>query len=94
MNKMNIRVHLTVSGRVQGVCYRVNAQDEANRLGLVGWIRNEENGCVEAEAEGPESAVHDFIEWCRRGPRYAQVSNLETWNLVATGGEDRFDIVG
>jgi acylphosphatase len=75
---MKKRVHLKILGRVQGVCYRMYAQEEAERLGLTGWVRNAHDDSVEAMAEGDESALEDFVKWCRRGPPAARVTNVET----------------
>jgi acylphosphatase len=68
------RVHLLVSGLVQGVAYRWSARDEALRLGVRGWVRNLDSGEVEAVAEGTLEAVGAFVAWCRRGPPAAEVS--------------------
>lgn len=70
------RARLLVSGRVQGVCYRASAQDEAIRLGLAGEVRNLPSGQVEATVEGPRAAVEEFIAWCRVGPPAARVSDV------------------
>jgi acylphosphatase len=69
-----IRVHLYISGRVQGVFYRRNAMQEAKRLGLTGWVRNLPDRRVEAVAEGDEKLVEEFISWCRKGPPLAIVN--------------------
>ena len=53
------RVHLLISGEVQGVCYRATTREEAERLGLKGWVRNLDSGQVEAEIEGPEDLVEE-----------------------------------
>jgi acylphosphatase len=71
------RVHVLVSGDVQGVFYRATAQDTATRLGLRGWVRNLVDGRVEAQAEGPEDLVQEFVAWCREGPRAARVEAVE-----------------
>lgn len=71
------RVRVLVEGRVQGVGYRYSACAEARRLGLTGWVRNRSDGRVELEAEGPEAEVERMITWCRRGPAFAEVSQLE-----------------
>lgn len=67
---------IRVTGRVQGVYYRASASAEAVRLGLHGFVRNEDDGSVYAEAEGPREALERFVAWCRRGPAHAQVSEV------------------
>lgn len=74
---MHKRVRLVVSGRVQGVCFRMCARDVAESLGLVGWVRNRSDGTVELVAEGEECALSALLEWCRRGPSRAEVSDVE-----------------
>jgi len=86
------RVHLLISGRVQGVAYRQNTKDEADRLGLSGWVRNLDDGRVEALAEGPRDVLEQFIAWCRRGPPYARVTDVAaTWS-DATGEHTSFAV--
>ena len=70
---MNIRV----SGKVQGVFFRASAKDEADQLGVKGFVRNELNGDVYIEAEGEDDQLKLFLEWCRRGPRRASVENVD-----------------
>jgi acylphosphatase len=79
-----VRVYLRVSGRVQGVGFRWAAQAEADRLGVTGWVRNSEDGSVEAVAEGEEAAIDRFVDWCRRGPRGARVDDLREQRRPAT----------
>jgi acylphosphatase len=69
--------HLRVIGRVQGVGYRWNMAQEAQRLGVNGWVRNRLDGSVEAEVFGPAEAVEAFIEWSKRGPSLALVTLVE-----------------
>jgi acylphosphatase len=85
------RVALTITGRVQGVFYRREAQREAVKLGLTGFVRNEDNGNVYAEAEGPPTSVGAFIRWCRRGPSHARVEDVKTEERDVRGG-DTFDV--
>jgi len=66
-----------VSGRVQGVFFRSETQDEALRLGLTGWVRNLPDGRVEAVFEGEKDMVERLIEWCRHGPLGASVTKVE-----------------
>jgi len=73
---MEIRAHVFISGRVQGVFYRAGTRDMAEQLGLTGWVKNTSDGRVEAIFEGEESAVKDMITWCHQGPRFSDVSNV------------------
>jgi acylphosphatase len=80
------RVHLVVSGLVQGVCFRAYTVDEARRLGLHGWVRNLADGRVEAEAEGERAALEALVQFCRRGPPAAEVDDVAvSWG--AYGGD-------
>ena len=69
-------VHTIISGRVQGVCYRAWTAEQANRLGLSGWVRNRSDGTVEALFSGPATDVDAMLEKCRRGPSLAHVSDM------------------
>ncbi|RFB93430.1 acylphosphatase [Rhizobium leguminosarum bv. trifolii] len=71
-------VRVRVSGRVQGVGFRMWARDEALRLGLTGWVRNEADGSVAALIAGPDTAISTMIERFGRGPAGASVSGVET----------------
>lgn len=82
------RIRLLIGGRVQGVGYRYSACGEASRLGLDGWVRNLGNGQVELEAEGSEDALEQFTAWCRRGPRFADVRDVEV--VARETGEKRY----
>jgi acylphosphatase len=86
------RVHAIVSGRVQGVSYRASTADEAEGLGLVGWVRNLPDGSVELEAEGPEDAIAALLAWCRKGPPAARVANVAVTERTPTGAEAGFAI--
>jgi len=70
------RAHAFVSGRVQGVFYRANTRDTARELGLDGWVRNLDDGRVEAVFEGPRDAVESMIEWCHEGSPSADVRDV------------------
>ena len=69
-----ITVRLRISGRVQGVAYRIWAERQASLLFLSGWVRNRRDGSVEALLSGPEHAVRDMIGRCHRGPPLARVT--------------------
>lgn len=73
----NVRAHVWVSGRVQGVFFRASTVDEATGSGVAGWVRNTPDGRVEAVFEGRESAVEAMVAWCRTGPPAARVSSVE-----------------
>jgi acylphosphatase len=83
---METRVHVIISGRVQGVWYRASTKQKAEELGVSGWVKNTGDGNVEAEFEGDESAVQTMIAWCRRGPPLAKVSDVKIVRK-STGGE-------
>jgi acylphosphatase len=74
---VNIRVHVTITGRVQGVFFRANTKAKAQQLGLFGWVRNQSDGSVEAIFEGPEPQVNKMITWCHQGPSHAMVSHVK-----------------
>lgn len=78
-------VQLRISGLVQGVSYRVSAQDAARALGLAGWVRNLSSGDVEAMATGEADAIERFIAWCRRGPEEARVTGVEVSERAVEG---------
>lgn len=68
---------IIVSGKVQGVYYRVWAKEQANELGLTGYARNEPDGTVCIVVEGDEKKINDFIERCRTGSDSAEVIDLQ-----------------
>ncbi|MDF3932797.1 acylphosphatase [Pseudomonas citronellolis] len=80
-----ICVHGFVSGRVQGVYYRQSTQEQAERLGIDGWVRNLDDGRVEVLAEGDEVAVNELREWLREGPKEAEVTSVELQDMPAQG---------
>lgn len=83
------RAHVFVSGKVQGVFFRQNALKKAKALGISGWIKNTEDGRVEAIIEGEEEKINTMIEWLKVGPPLARVKNIEVfWEKV---GEEFWD---
>ena len=66
--------NIRVSGKVQGVFYRVHTQKKAIELGLQGFVQNESNGDVYIEAEGPEEKLEELSKWCKTGPPDAAVT--------------------
>jgi acylphosphatase len=71
------RLHVLVSGRVQGVFFRMHARQWAEGLGLKGWVKNLPDGSVEAVAEGEEKVLLEFLELLKQGPPSAQVEKAE-----------------
>lgn len=70
-------VHLKITGRVQGVYYRASMLQEAQKLGLTGWVMNRSDGSVEAVAEGGKTKLEELIAWCHQGPQGARVVGVE-----------------
>ena len=77
-------VHLVITGRVQGVGYRMWAERTAAALGIRGWVRNRHDGSVELLATGDDQAIAALIEACRQGPRSAVVSDV----AIEDAGDD------
>ena len=74
---MAVRKRVIVHGDVQGVYFRDSTQDEAESKGVAGWVRNRDDGAVEAVFEGDSDAVEAIVEWCRSGPSRADVEDVE-----------------
>ena len=71
-----VRAHVHVSGRVQGVYYRASTRDTAAQHGVAGWVRNLDDGRVEAVFEGTAANVEAMVEWCQTGSRAAVVEDV------------------
>ncbi|MBW2242824.1 MAG: acylphosphatase [Deltaproteobacteria bacterium] len=71
------RRRLQVRGRVQGVAFRACTRDAAAQVGANGWVRNREDGSVEAVIEGSATQVRAMLAFCREGPRFARVDELD-----------------
>ncbi len=78
-------VDVVVRGQVQGVGFRYSCVHQAARLGVVGWVANEPDGTVAGHFEGPPDAVRALVDWCRRGPAYAEVAAVDARAVEATG---------
>lgn len=77
------RAWARVSGRVQGVSFRWYTQQEAQKLGLSGWVRNRRDGTVELECEGEAARVDALLAWLERGSPSSRVENVERRELDA-----------
>lgn len=73
----NARAHVVIEGRVQGVFFRSYARDQAESLGLKGYVRNCWNGSVEAVFEGDEGAVEAMVDWCYQGSPHSVVTDVD-----------------
>lgn len=71
------RLHLIIHGDVQGVGFRWYTMREAEKLGLVGWVKNKTNGTVEIVAEGEDQLLQKFKEWCEKGVSSARVERVD-----------------
>ena len=87
------RIKATVRGLVQGVSYRAATRDAARATGVTGWVRNQPDGSVLLEAQGPAMAVERFVAWCHQGPPMAEVARVEVVDLAPVEGESGFAIL-
>ncbi|MHB9286123.1 acylphosphatase [Halobacteriales archaeon Cl-PHB] len=85
------RVHVFVSGTVQGVFFRATTRDEAQTRSVDGWVRNLDDGRVEAVFEGPEADVEEMVEFCHTGSEAARVEDVAV-DYEQPQGEDGFRI--
>ncbi|MBN1903991.1 MAG: acylphosphatase [Deltaproteobacteria bacterium] len=89
----NIRVHLIVNGKVQGVWFRESTRLKAVELLVKGWVKNRPDGTVEIVAESMEPNMKNFVEWCHEGPPRAVVSSVTLTNQEFRDEFDSFNIV-
>ncbi|MGI8900267.1 MAG: acylphosphatase [Nocardioides sp.] len=82
---------VTVRGAVQGVGFRFRCSQEAERLGVFGWVRNEADRSVAGHFEGTTEAVEALVEWCRTGPSHADVEQVES-EAAAPSGASAFNV--
>nr|WP_191450366.1 acylphosphatase [Haloarcula sp. CBA1122] len=85
------RAHVFVSGRVQGVYYRATTRERAQDQGVDGWVRNLDDGRVEAVFEGPEADVDAMVEFCHEGSERANVTDVEV-EFEEPRGIDGFEV--
>ena len=90
--KVKARAHVFVTGRVQGVFFRLETKRNADRHDVKGWVRNLPDGRVEAVFEGEKDAVETLIAFCKHGSSGAKVTNLELAWETSTGTFDRFKV--
>ena len=88
-----VRAHVFIAGRVQNVNFRTYTRDEARRAGVDGWVKNLDDGRVEAVFEGTRGGVQRLVSWCYSGPPSAEVEHVEVQWEEATNREGPFSIV-
>ncbi|HSX18803.1 MAG TPA: acylphosphatase [Candidatus Saccharimonadales bacterium] len=86
-------VNIIISGQVQGVFFRKSAKAEAEKLGLVGWIKNNSDGSVETLAVGSKEKLEKFVTWCKAGPPFGEVENIKVEWKDQNLEFDSFEIV-
>lgn len=89
---MRRRVKILVSGRVQGVYFRMFTQKKAKQIGIKGCARNLPDGRVEIIAEADHGGIESFIKWCHKGPVTARVDHVEITELESDGALMSFEI--
>jgi len=85
-------LHIVIHGRVQGVFYRDSMRREAKKYGVTGWVRNCDDGTVEATIHGKHSAVDALLKWAYDGPQYAHVERIEI--TPNEGNYTKFEVIG
>jgi len=88
----NVRAHAVISGRVQGVFFRMETLRAAQRYGVSGWVRNKAEGTVEALFEGDKESVDSILKWCNKGTPPAKVERVNVNWEDYTGEFEEFRI--
>ena len=91
-NPQDVRAHVWVKGRVQGVGFRAHVEYHARQVGVTGWVRNVGYETVEAVAEGEKSKVERFIEMMKEGPRMSEVDESKIEWEEPTGEFQMFGV--
>jgi acylphosphatase len=92
VNPAKVRTHVFIAGMVQGVFFRSETMYEAKQLGVTGWVRNVPDGKVEAVFEGEQENVKELIEFCKRGPPGARVTDVDIIWENYTGEFRNFEV--
>lgn len=88
-----IRASVMISGKVQGVCFRMETKKVADDFNVSGWVKNNKDGTVAAVFEGEKKAVDSVIKWCRKGPLFSDVSHVDVSQEDYIGEFSGFDII-
>lgn len=70
------RIRILIEGRLQATNFRLNTQQQATRLGLVGFVRNLSDGRIEIEAQGNDPKVEEILKWCQDEPHGSQIKSI------------------
>lgn len=87
------RIHIFISGKVQGVYYRQNTAQKAQELDIFGWVRNLSDGRVESIMEGRDININKILDWCKLGPEGAIVTDIKIINEEYKNEFSKFDII-
>jgi acylphosphatase len=88
-----IQIRARISGRVQGVFFRVKTKQEADRIGIKGWVKNLDDGSVEAVLQGNPEKVAQMTDWCKKGPFHSRVDHVDTETENTLSLFETFDIL-
>ncbi|MBU1053615.1 MAG: acylphosphatase [Proteobacteria bacterium] len=88
-----ICIRVMISGRVQGVCFRMETKRVADSFNVSGWVKNNKDGTVEAVFEGEKKAVESVVRWCEKGPSLSKVSRVDMREEDYNGEFRGFDII-
>ncbi|MFH2044024.1 MAG: acylphosphatase [Pseudomonadota bacterium] len=88
-----VKTGVIISGRVQGVCFRMETKRVADNYNVSGWVKNNKDGTVEAVFEGENKAVESVVRWCEKGPSLSKVSRVDVSEKEYTGEFRGFDII-
>ena len=86
------RIHIFVTGRVQGVFFRQSTRVMAIKNNVNGWVSNLDDGRVEIIAEGEKQNIDNFVIWCKTGPANSRVDEFELLNENFTGKFENFEV--
>ena len=90
---VDVRAHVFISGIVQGVFFRQKTKQQAQNLDVTGWVRNLDDGRVEAVFEGEEQSVKELVDFCRKGPKGAFIRNVDVVFETFSGEFQNFSVV-
>jgi acylphosphatase len=89
----DVAAHLLIHGQVQGVGYRITLRHEAIQHQVKGWVRNREDGAVEAVLQGEHEAIEQVLSWARLGPAGAQVRKVDVDWVPPEASRQDFEIL-